>query len=379
MIENKLRTWVEISQQALLSNYNYFRNLINSKCKMMAVVKSNAYGHGLIEYSKIVEKFGVDWFGVDSIVEAEKLRKEGINKPILVLGHTLLEKIPTAIKNNISLTVSDIDSLKKLKNIGINKYKLKVHLKIDTGMHRQGFFVSELPKVIKIIKSLNNFLIIEGVYTHFSCAHNPNLLSVTRSQIKEFKKALEILYQFGFKNLIKHAASTAGTIVFPESHFDLVRLGIGLYGLWPSKEVKIMFGEQLKLKPVLSWKTIIGQIKNLSCGCKIGYDLSETLKRDSKVAILPVGYWHGFPRHLSSIGWVLINGNKAKVLGRVSMDMIVVDVTDIKKIRNGDQVVLLGRSGKFINLADDLADLSNTINYEIITRINPLIKRIITI
>lgn len=374
--KQNLRTWIQINQQALKNNYNLFRRLIGPKCLLMAVVKSNAYGHSLIDFSRAVENLGVDWFGVDSIVEAESLRKAGLKKPVLVLGYTLQNKIENAIKNNISLTIADFSALKNLKTINKNGGKLKIHLKIDTGMHRQGFFVSEIPAVIKILKSGTLPVILEGVYTHFSSAKNPAFPSTTFHQIEEFKKAIDLLESAGFKLSIKHAAATSGTIIFPQSHLDLVRIGIGLYGLWPSKEIKEAFKRKIKLEPVLSWKTIVSQIKNLPKGSKIGYDLTETLDRLSKVAVLPIGYWHGFPRSLSSIGKVLINGNGVKVLGRVSMDMVSVDVTDVKNVKVGDEVVLIGKSGKLEISVDDMAYLSDTINYEIATRLNPLMKRI---
>ncbi len=375
---NTPKTWIEIKSLAIKNNINQFRKIIPKNCLLMAVVKSNAYGHGLIDFSKIANNFGVDWFGVDSVVEAEKLRKKGIKKPILVLGYTLKEKINDAINKNISLTIADFYALKNLKNLQQkNKKRLRIHLKIDTGMHRQGFLIKEIKDAAKILKKLNNFLIIEGVYTHFSSAANPLFLSETKKQIKNFNKAIEILNSFGFSNFLKHAAATSGTLIYPESHFDLVRIGIGLYGYFPSKETKEFFENKINLKPVLSWKTIVAQIKYLPKGSKIGYDLTEKLKRDSKVALLPIGYWHGYPRALSSIGKVLINGKEAKVLGRISMDMTSVDVTDIKNIKIGDEVVLIGKSRALFNSADDLAKFGNTINYEILTRINPLIKRVV--
>ncbi len=375
--KQNVRTWIEISKRALKNNYSVFRRLIPSKCLLMAVAKSNAYGHSLIDFSREAENLGVDWFGVDSIIEAERLRENGFKKPILVLGYTLPNKIEDAIKNNISLTIADFQALKNLKTAKKTSGKLKIHLKIDTGMHRQGFFVSEIPAVIKVLKSKNFPVILEGVYTHFSSTKNPAFPSATYHQIEEFKKAVNLLKSAGFKVPIKHAAATSGTIIFPQSHFDLVRIGIGLYGLWPSKEIKKAFNRKIKLEPILSWKTVVGQIKNLPKGSKIGYDLTETLNRSSKVAVLPIGYWHGFPRSLSSIGRVLINGKETKVLGRVSMDIVSVDVTDVKNVKVGNEAVLIGKSGKLEFSVDDMAYLSNTTNYEIVTRLNPLIKRIV--
>jgi len=376
-MKKHFRTWIEINQSALRNNYNQFRRLIGTDCLLMAVVKSNAYGHGLINFSMLAEKLGVDWFGVDSIVEAESLRMVGIKKPVLVFGYTLQDKINDALNNNISLTVADIQTLKNLKNIIGRGNKLKIHLEIDTGMHRQGFFISEIPEVIKILESQKSILVVEGIYTHFSSARNPAFPMITFSQIKEFEEAIKLLESAGFVGFMKHAAATAGTIIFPQSHFDLVRVGIGLYGYWPSKETKEAFKDKIKLEPILSWKTIVSQIKDLPNGSKIGYDLTEAVNRPTKVAILPVGYWHGLPRNLSSVGRVLINGAEAKILGRVSMNMTSVDITDIKNAKLGDEVVLLGKSEKLSKSADDLAYLSDTINYEIITRINPLIKRVV--
>ena len=371
-----LRTWIEINKSALKNNLHAFRNLIGPKCLLMAVVKSNAYGHSLIDFSRLVENFGIDWFGVDSIFEAESLRKATLKKPILVLGHTLQNKVESAITNNISLTIADFKTLNDLKKINKHRNKLKIHIKVDTGMHRQGFIVSEIPEVIKFLKNQPT-IVLEGAYTHFSSAKNPAFPYTTEKQFEEFKKAISLFKSSGFKIFIKHASATSGTIIFPQSHFDMVRIGIGLYGLWPSKETREAFINKIKIEPVLSWKTKVGQIKNLPKGSKIGYDLTETLSRSSTVALLPIGYWHGLPRLLSSIGKVLINGKKVKILGRISMDMVSIDVTDIRNVKEGDDVIIIGKSGKLEVSVDEIAYLADTINYEIVTRLNPFIKRII--
>ncbi len=376
MIETQgLRTWIEINSKALKNNYKVFRRLIGPKCLLMAVVKSNAYGHNLIDFSLALERFGVDWLGVDSIVEAESLRSAGLRKPILVLGYTLPSKIEVSIKKNISLTISDLETLKNLKKIK-GGGQLKIHIKVDTGMHRQGFFHSEIPEVIKVLK-LNKNIKFEGVYTHFSSAKDPADTQESIQQIEGFKKTTDLFEKAGFKGFIRHAGATAGALAFPESRLDMVRIGIGIYGLWPSKEIEDKFRNKIQLQPVLSWKTIVGQLKYLPKGSRIGYDLSEKLKHDSVVATLPIGYWHGFPRSLSSIGSVLVKGKKVKVLGRVSMDMICVDVTSVKNIKIGDEVTLVGKSDKSEVSIDDVAHLDGTTGYEIVTRLNPLIKRII--
>ena len=367
-----LRTWVEVDRKALKNNYNAFRSLISKDCQLMAVVKSNAYGHGLVDYSKEMQELGADWLAVDSITEALTLRRNEIKKPILVLGYTMMENFEEASKNNISLTISNFESLKSIK-----KYDkpLNIHLKIDTGMHRQGFQLDEVKKAIKYLKDQSSSVNLEGIYTHFAAAKNPSFPAETNKQIEQFEEASRIVESYGFKP-IKHAAATSGAIVFPKSHFDMVRIGIGLMGLWPSYETKACFEEKIKLEPVLYWKTIISEIKEIKKGEKLGYDFTETLMDNSTIAILPIGYWHGYRRDLSSIGHVLVRGKKAKILGRISMDMIVVDITGIKGVKICDEVILIGRDGKEEISAYELALLSDTSWYETITQINPLIKRI---
>ncbi|TSC67067.1 MAG: alanine racemase [Parcubacteria group bacterium Gr01-1014_73] len=365
---NGLRTWIEVDCLAIEKNYKLFRSLIVPKTKLLAVVKSNAYGHGLVDFTKELERLGVDWFGVDSIVEGLALRREGIKTPILVLGYTLPDKFKEAAAHNISLTVSSFETLKVLQKSHFSK-PLKIHIKVDTGMHRQGFLLKDLPKVLKSkVKP-------EGLYTHFAMAKNPAFPEYTKKQIAEFEKWRTAFKKIGLSPVC-HAAATAGTMIFPEAHFDMVRIGIGLYGLWPAKEIELYFASRLTLTPVLSWKTIISEIKKLPKGAKIGYDCVETLQKDSRVAICPIGYWHGYPRALSGIGFVLIHGRRAKILGRVSMDMIAVDVSDITAAKVSDEVVLIGPQEKEKITVNELANLSDTSHYEFVTRLNPLIKRI---
>ncbi|PJC70062.1 MAG: alanine racemase [Candidatus Tagabacteria bacterium CG_4_8_14_3_um_filter_41_8] len=368
-----LRIWIEINKKAAKNNYQIFRNLIGKNCLLMAVVKSNAYGHGLVDFSRLMQKFGIDWFGVDSITEALALRESGIKKKILVLGYTLPERLKDAAENNISLTVSSLAHLAALSKLKFRQFP-RIHLKIDTGMHRQGFSPKELPSALNLIKKLKNKTVAEGIYTHFAAAKNPSFPADTLGQLRLFDAAVNTVKKAGF-NPIRHASATSGTIIFPQAHYDLVRVGIGLYGLWPSKEVQAAFGAQIKLKPILLWKAVIGEIKKAARGERIGYDFTETLSRPTTIAVIPIGYWHGFPRALSGIGRVLIKNKPAKVLGRVSMDMISVDVSGIKA-KIGDEAILIGKDGKNTVSADDIADLCSTSSYEIISRLNPLIKRI---
>ncbi len=365
--KNQLRTWIEIDKKAIFHNINEFRKIIKPNVKLMAIVKSNAYGHGLVDFAKTVEN-KVDWFGVDSITEGLKLRQKDLKKPILVLGYTLPFRLEDAAKNNLSLTVSTFELLRA---IGSFKTPPRVHIKIDTGMHRQGFFIKDLSRVIKILKQFKIFP--EGLYTHFAAAKDRLYSSYSFKQIENFKKADEFFKKAGFKNYIRHITASAGTILYPEAHFDMIRIGGGLYGMFPSKELEVQ--TNVNLKPALVWKSIIGEVKSVPKGTYIGYDLTKKTFKASTLAIVPIGYWHGFDRGFSNCGEVLINGERCKVLGMVSMDMIVVDVSNVSYVKINDEVIILGNSGKEKITAQDLALKINTINFEIVTRINPLIKR----
>lgn len=368
-----LRTWVEIDTRAIKKNYETFRKILGKGPRLLAVVKSNAYGHGIIETSQFLQKIGVDWFGVDSIVEALSLRREGITRPMLVLGYTLPETFAKALAQNISVTISSFDSIKELakraKELKQENQKLKVHLKIDTGMHRQGFYVADLPKVIKELAKLP-FVEIEGVYSHLAGPDVKANEAKSKKQIAVFDQAVAVLEKAGL-DVIKHLMAVPGLLAFPDQKYDMLRAGIGLYGVWPSDELAGKWKGKATMTPALVWKTIVSEVKPVKKGETVGYGFVEVLKRDSKIAIIPIGYWHGYPRALSGRGQVEIRGKLARVLGRVSMDMIAVDVTDIPGAKVGDEVTLVG--GKVT--ARDLALLCGTISYEIITRINPLIKK----
>jgi alanine racemase len=369
-----LRTWIEIDTRAIKHNYETFRKILGKESRFLAVVKSNAYGHGIIETSQFLQKIGVDWFGVDSIVEALALRREGITKPILVLGYTLAETFSKAQAYNISLTLSTFDSIKELtklaKELKQGKQKLKVHLKIDTGMHRQGFYLGDLPDILKQLAKLN-FIEIEGIYSHLAAPEVVACAEKTKKQIALFAQAAAVLETAGLKP-IKHLMAAPGLLAFPSDKYDMARIGVGLYGLWPARELSLKWQGKASLAPVLVWKTIISEIKLVKKGESVGYGFAEILKRDSKIAICPIGYWHGYPRHLSNVGPVEIRKKLARVLGRVSMDMITIDVTDIPQVKVRDEVILFGGQVS----AENLAKICDTIPYEIVTRINPLIKRL---
>lgn len=370
---SKYKTWVEIKESAIARNIQNFKELLAPKAKLWSVVKSNAYGHGLVPFSQLADQYGAQGFCVDSVPEALKLRKNGIKKHVLVLGPTLFRELSTVAQNHdITLTISHFDAL---ANLIKSKLKTKFHLKIDSGMHRQGFYPTDLPKVVKLIKSKNMSGQLTGAYTHFASAKDINYPTYTELQFANFQKALLLLEKSGFRNLIRHAAATGGALVNPKYHLDAVRIGIGLYGLWPSKELFLQT-KNVSLQPVLSWHALISEIKMLKKGDFVGYDLAEKVSVPTKIAIIPIGYWHGFPRSLSGIGEILINGKYARVIGRVSMDLVVVNANGIS-CKIGDKATIVGKQLGNQLSAFDVAQRMGTIHYELITRINPLIERVI--
>ncbi len=384
MNSHTFRTWIEIDRKALRHNVGEFFRLIPEHTRLMAVIKSNAYGHGLMTTAEELLKMKYfahrGWFGVDSIVEALRLRREGIGNPILVFGFTLPGRIEEAARERISISISHFDALDAVARMAVRP---AIHLKLDTGMHRQGFLSHDVSRLIRALKKQK--INPEGVFTHFAAAKDVAYPTYTFAQLTDFHAGVEQMNIAGFSPFIRHAAATGGTLLFPDSHLDMVRIGIGLYGYWPSEEAKSARRKaqdkdkkmQIKLRPALTWKTVISEIKRIPQDSFVGYDLTERVHRATTIAVVPIGYWHGYDRGFSGIGYMLVRGHRARVLGRVSMDMTVIDVTDIPNARSGDEVVVVGTQGKQTVSAEDLGRTIGTSAYEVLTRINPLIKRIV--
>lgn len=365
------RSWIEISKSSLSRNVKMFRKITDHKMKLMAVVKSNAYGHGVKEISNLLNKDkNINWFGVDSIDEALVLRSNKITKPILILGYTPINKLKDAVKNVFSIAIYNIETLKFLvKTNG----RVNIHLKIDTGMGRQGIKSTELDNILKILKKSKN-INLQGVFTHFASADEEDT-TFTKTQIIEFEKSIEKIKENGFDPELIHASATSGTIAFPSAHFNLVRIGIGTYGLYPSPYISK--SKKITLKPILEWKCYVAKIKLIKKGETVGYGRMWKSDSDRKVALVPVGYFDGYDRKLSNIGRVIIKGKYCPIVGRVSMNMMSVDVTNIKDINLEDEVILIGKSGNFEVTVDEVAHKIGTINYEVVTRINPNLSRFI--
>jgi alanine racemase len=373
-ISEKQRTWVEIDTKALIRNLKYLKKFLSGKTDLLCVVKSNAYGHGIVEISQILQKIGGVRLAVDSFDEAILLRKNNIKLPILVFGYTPKICFKDAVKYSIELTISNAKSLNEALLFRSSK-PLCISIKVDTGLHRQGFLPEEKQKVLSMIGGSHKSISIKGLYSHFAISESKAHRKFTLMQVERLEGWSKAFRALGVSPDV-HISSSAGLIMYPEAHFDVARAGIALYGLWPSPDIKKAAKNGKDLTPVLSFRTLISEIKTVKRGEAIGYDLTETLKRNSTIAVCPVGYWHGYPRSLSSVGMTLVNGKRAKVLGTISMDMMMIDVTGIKNVKEGTVVTLIGKDGNEYMSADEVAERAGTINYEIVTRINPFIKRI---
>lgn len=376
----KMLNWVEVSRENLTHNVKTFRKLIGKDRILCPAVKSNAYGHGLMECAPVILEAGADWLGVNSLEEAQKLRERGIKTPVYIMGYVPNSRLTEAVKGDFRLVVYNEDTLNELAAIcKKTNSRALTHLKLETGNNRQGVRKEELEKIIGIYRD-HPLLKLEGLATHFANIEDTIDHSYLDFQLDNFKKMLAIIKAMGFDPPYKHCANTAAAILFPKTYFNMARTGIGTYGLWPSNETLISArheGVKVDLKPVMTWKTRIAQIKDVPEGDYVGYGCTFRTQRDSRIAILPVGYFEGYGRELSNLGYVLIDGKRSPVRGRVCMNMTMVDVTNIPDAKVEDEVVLLGSQKDEAISAEQVADWMKTINYEVVARIHESIKRIL--
>jgi alanine racemase len=372
---------IEVSRSALVHNIREFRRIIGPQRLFLGVVKANAYGHGLLETGRIAVAEGVDWLGVNSVEEGAALREAGIDAPVLVLGYTPLGSLEEAVALDLRLTVYNRESIKSLAALAARSRKtVRLHVKVETGTWRQGVVPKDLAGFVRDIRK-HQGLVIEGLSSHFANIEDTTKHDYPRLQLECYRTACRDLEAGGLRVPIKHMSCTASTILFPEPDFNLARVGIGLYGLWPSKETflssELEKKERLSLKPVLSWKARIAQIKKVPSGAFLGYGCTYRTTRPTVLAVIPVGYYDGYDRRLSNAAHVLVRGRRAPVRGRVAMDFFMADITDIPGVRLEDEATLIGAAGRERIAAEDLAALAGTIGYEVLARINPLIPRVV--
>jgi alanine racemase len=372
---------VEIGHAALVHNIREFRRIIGPKRLFLGAVKANAYGHGLLETSRIAVAEGIDWLGVNSVEEGAALREAGIDVPVLVLGYVPLAGLEEAVARDLRLTVYNRETVKALASLAKRMHRdIRLHIKVETGTWRQGVVPKDLAAFVRDVRKSPG-LVVEGLSSHFANIEDTTKHDYPRLQLDCYRTACRDLEAGGLSVPIKHMSCTASTILFQEPDFNLARVGIGLYGLWPSKETFLSAALEKKeppsLKPVLSWRARIAQIKKVPAGAFIGYGCTYRTTRPTTLAIVPVGYYDGYDRRLSNAAHVLVKGRRAPVRGRVAMDFLTADVTDIPGVKLEDEATLLGADGRERIAAEDLAALAGTIGYEILSRINPLIPRVV--
>jgi alanine racemase len=362
-------TWVDIDMGALATNVRAIKKIVDNDVMLMAVVKADAYGHGAVRTSQTALLNGAEYLGVSSMSEALELRQAGIDAPILILGYTPPWALHQAVRQKVTITLYDIDMAQSYERAMREvSGTLNVHVKVDTGMGRLGVLPENAVSLFRRLMTLQN-LVIEGIYTHFSMAdEDPEYME---EQLEVFKGVVRPLRASGFDFKYIHSANSAATLTTPDSHFNMVRVGLALYGLHPSETVQLSD----EFLPVMSWKSIVASVKTLPAGHPVGYGNAYITQREERVAIVPVGYADGFRRGPENWGEVLIHGQYAEVLGRISMEKTAVRVTHIPTVSVNDEVVLLGRQGDNAITAEDVARRLGTINYEVVCNALPRVPR----
>jgi len=368
------RAWAEVNLDNIAHNVREVRRITNKHAEVMAVVKADAYGHGALQTAKTLLENGATSLAVSMLDEAIQLRQNGIDAPILVLSYTDPVRAEEIIRNDVTQTVFSHDLAEALSNAAVRLGRnVKVHVKIDTGMTRVGFMpgYSAVKNVMQISRLPR--IIVEGLFTHFASADEADK-TYTYMQFERFMSICSELERIGIFIPVKHVANSAAIIQFPEMHLDMVRAGIILYGMYPSKEV---CRDDILLKPAMTLKANVILVKEVEKGTCISYGRTFVTKRKSKIATIPIGYADGYSRILSGKVNVLINGESAPVVGRICMDQCMIDVTDMKSdVKVGDEVVLIGRQGEKRIDIEQIASAMNTINYEAVCIIGKRIPRV---
>ena len=369
---------IDLSAVALRHNLRLFRELLDGETLLAAVVKANAYGHGLDQIAPLAAKTA-DWLAVHSASEARRIREIGIKVPVLVMGYVPLRELHD-LDSDVHVFVSTEEVLRWLgeyrRKSGVS---LPVHLKIDTGTKRQGFSAEDVPRACSVAGSEG--LEVVGVATHFANIEDTLNHDFARRQLDLFHDAVATATRaLDDEPPYIHAACSAAALLFPETDFTLARIGISMYGHWPSRETELTWildhgRDGLRLEPVLSWRTVVGQIRRVEKGETVGYGRTWTALRTTKLAVLPIGYADGYGRCLGNRARVVIAGRFAPIVGRVCMNICMVDVTDLPEVGVGDEVILVGRQHGAEVTVEELAELCGTINYEFLARLSPEIPR----
>ncbi|WHH61247.1 alanine racemase [Petroclostridium sp. X23] len=371
------RTWVEINLDNIVHNYREFVQILSvhqpqKKVKIMGVVKANAYGHGAVTVSRTLLDAGADYLAVASLDEATELRKAGIQAPLLLLNHIGIDQCDSAVQYGLTQTVYDQRQADAVSEAAIHsKKRAKVHVKIDTGMTRVGLKWDEaVNEILKYARMPG--IELEGIFTHFASADELDS-TYTKMQFERYLWLIEKLKMKGLEIPLKHVCNSAAAIRYPQMHLDMIRSGIALYGCYPSDEVE---RSSISLKPVMAFKTKVIRINEVDAGASVSYGRIFTSKTRTRIATVPAGYADGYNRLLTGKAKVLINGQIARVIGKICMDQCMIDITGISgNVEVGDDVVLFGKQKDMEILSDDLASLIGTINYEIISSVARRVPR----
>jgi alanine racemase len=374
-------SWIEVSRPALAHNIALFRRLLSASTRLLAVVKANAYGHGLEQVVTVCRECGVEWLGVHSADEVAALRRCSFAGPILAMGYLTPAQIEAVVDPQVHVLLSADGVLDALaahgRRLGVG---LPVHIKVDTGTHRQGVPPEDAGELAGRARAAG--LDVVGVATHFANIEDTTDHGYAQGQLRRFREALEAVQARVGPIPWVHAACSAAALLFREADFTLARVGVSLYGHWPSKETYLSWllahgRDSVQLDPALSWRVRVGQVKSVPEGSPIGYGLTFRPTRPTRLAVLPVGYSDGYPRALSNRARVLVRGRAAPVVGRIAMNITLVDVTDSPGVCEGDVATLIGADGGERITAEELAELAGTINYEVLARLSPGTPRVL--
>ena len=371
-VKEYYRVKAEINLDAIAQNAEQIKKRLKPDVKLAAVIKADGYGHGAVPVAETVYNLA-DWFAVSNIEEALELRSNGIEKPILTLGYTAPLQLEEAIRNKVTLTLCDMESAQEISEVASSIGLIaEVHIKVDTGMGRIGFPADgSVSQQVVAAVSLPNIK-VTGIYTHFARADEEDKRA-TELQYKKFLAFVYSLENQGIKGLLRHAENSAAILSIPEYQLDMVRLGISLYGMYPSEDVMPV---EPVLQPAMEIKSHVAFLKDVPAGTSIGYNATYVTGKPQRIATVPVGYGDGFPRALSNCGRVLVHGKSVPIVGRICMDQLMIDVTDVPDVKRGDTVILMGREGKEWITAEEIGELSHSFHYEMVCNVGKRIPRV---
>lgn len=374
--------WLTIDLKAIDYNIKQLKRLFKKEVSLMAVVKGDAYGHGLIAVAQQAIKSGASHLAVIKVEEALLLRRRGIIHPIVLLASPSKEDLPELVKNKIALCVGNVETYRAILKVAtIMNRRVKLHIKIDTGLNRLGFTTAdEVLGIIKKIQTHRRVLEIEGIYSQLVAGTMPDP-SLTSDQVLAFEKILKKITALDVEIPVISLANSASALVLPTTRFNCVRIGIAMYGIWPSRGVELWCkrsarARNLRLRPALSYKTKLVAVRRVKAGSYLGYDRTFQAKSSMTVGVIPVGYYDGYDHALSNMGFALLKGSVVPIVGQVGMNSTILDISRRSRAKIGDEVTLIGKSGNKEITATDIADWADTVSHEILVRLPSHLPRI---